>query len=61
MLSERKANDTLKRIVCLFSGHAWGPVERHEVRVTAYLRHRIEDVITISVRTCMRCAVKERI
>ena len=49
-----------KRIVCLFSGHVWGPIERHEIGVTAYLRHRVEGIVTISVRTCERCKTRRR-
>ncbi len=49
-----------KRVVCLLSGHAWGPVEHHEIGMTAYLHHRIEGVVTISERTCERCSAKER-
>jgi len=48
-----------KRIVCLFFGHMWGPIERHEVGVTAHLHHRIEAVIVITGRTCERCGAKK--
>jgi len=50
-----------KRVVCLLSGHVWGPMERHEVGVTAHLHHRIEGVVVISVRTCERCGAQEKI
>ncbi len=50
-----------KRIVCLLSGHVWGPIEHHEVEVTAYLHHRVEGIVVILERACERCGKKERV